>query len=98
MGVRVSPAVVQAGVPNAAAPDVLGQDVDHPHGPELGHEVLVDRVGVGLLCADLDLVVGKPRLLDVLLEGLPSPPWVTDPTLAYLGFGVLPGLLGLLLR
>lgn len=77
--------------------DVLGEDVHHPHRAELGHDVLVDRVVVALHGGRLDLVVGQPGLLDVLLEGLPSPLEVEVPPLAYLGLGALPGPVGLLL-
>jgi hypothetical protein len=60
--------VLQPGHPGA---DVLGQNVDHPHRPELGHQVLVDRVCIALPRRRLDLVAREPDLLHVRLERLP---------------------------
>ena len=60
--------VLQPGNPGA---DMLRQDVDHPHRPELGHQMLVDRVRVALPGRSLDLMPWQPDLLHVRLERLP---------------------------
>jgi hypothetical protein len=57
--------------PGNPGADMLGQDVDHPHGPEFGHQILVDRVRVALPGRCLDLVARQPHLLHVRLERLP---------------------------
>jgi hypothetical protein len=51
---------------------VLGQDIDHPHRPELGHQVLADRVRVALPGGRLDLMARQPHPFHVRLERLPT--------------------------
>lgn len=83
--------------PGDPLPDVLGEDVDHPHGAELGHEVFIEGVGVALSGGRLHLVVGKPRVLDVLLESLSPTPGIAQPSFGDLGLCSLPGFIGFLL-
>src|ERR1017187_2341216 len=81
--------VLQRGYPGA---DVLGKDVDHPHGAERRHQVSMDAVRIALPGGRLNLMVGQPGLLHVGLKGLPAPAWVAKPTLGDLGLGPLPRL------
>lgn len=73
---------------------VLGQDLDHPHRPELGHEVLVDLVA--LPGGQLDHVMGQPDLLHVSPERHPAAGRVPDLPPGELGLGPVPGLVGAL--
>lgn len=84
---RLHPGVFQRGEPGA---DIGGLDRDHLVATERGQDVLVQDVAVVLPGGELDLVVGKPLLLDVAGQDLPASSGVGVAALRGVGLGALP--------
>jgi len=92
---RLNSPGLQAGDP---LPHMLGQDVDHPHRPELRQDAPAQDVGVRLAGGRLDLVVGQPGLLDIVPERLPAPARLPQLPLRDPRLRPLPRAVGLPLR
>jgi len=65
---------------------------------EIWQDALVQAVAVVLPGREFEPVVREPHLLDVAAELLTAAPQVGDASIGHLGLGVLPCLVGLLLR
>ena len=73
-------------------PDVLGEDVAHPHRAERREDKGTQVIGVLLPSGRLQyMMVGQPPVLDVLPERLAPAGRVSNPSLPQLHLGFLPG-------